>query len=117
LQQQLVSAEDALGEFTYLVCHDVGAPLRAIVNFSKMLKDKYDGQLDEKGSRYLAFITEGGEKAQAMLQALSQYSRLATGELSPAYVDCEMAVEQCRVSLRDKLNAAGARILMDPLPT
>lgn len=81
-----------------------------------MLSEKYADQIDEKGQRYLAFISEGGEKAQAMLDGLIQLSRLTTQGRPFTTTDCHQAVDQCQQALKETVNGCGARINVAPLP-
>lgn len=60
------------------ICHDVGAPTRHMVQFTKMLnEDVNDGALTEKHKRWLTFIHDGGQQIQEMLSALSVLARLS----------------------------------------
>jgi len=49
-------------EFAYIVSHDLSAPLRAMIEFSRMLKKEQTETLNEDGKQYLSLIIENGEK-------------------------------------------------------
>jgi len=110
LQRQLTTVRDEFKDFTYIVSHDLGAPLRAVVSFSKMLSEKYEGTLDEKGELYLKFVTRGGEKLQAMLSGLVDYSRVDTRKKPLEVVETAVLVGQCHAALKDKIIACKGSI-------
>jgi light-regulated signal transduction histidine kinase (bacteriophytochrome) len=62
----------------YGLTHDMGAPLRAVVQFSSLLTKRLEPKLDSKELYWLKLINENGEQAQQMLQSLLSYSRLTT---------------------------------------
>ncbi|WP_027859588.1 sensor histidine kinase [Marinobacterium jannaschii] len=67
---------DDLQKLVYGLSHDMGAPLRAVVQFSQLIGRRLDGRLDEKEQYWLALIQENGERAQQMIDALLVFSRL-----------------------------------------
>ena len=111
---QQVRAE--LMSFVYTVSHDLNAPLRAVVNFSRMLSEKYSDVLDERGQHYLAFIEDGGQKAQAMLNGLLQFSRLNTQSQEPVLVDCDSLIKSCVTMLHEDIEKQQATIEFSSLP-
>jgi len=113
LQEKLEATEDAFREFIYTVSHDLGAPLRAIVNFSKLIREKHSAGWDDTGHRYMDFVTEGGEKMQALLNGLVQYSRLNTQAKPLVPLETAAIVEQCRAVLKDKIAAANGSLTID----
>lgn len=113
MQVELEAVRGNFNSFVYTVSHDFGTPLRAVVSFSSLLHKDYGHLLDEKGKRYLEFITGGGEKAQAMMQGLLQYSRLYTRLKPPEVVDVPRLVDGCIAALKEKIAKNNARILVD----
>jgi light-regulated signal transduction histidine kinase (bacteriophytochrome) len=117
LKQQLLGLQNEFNDFIYTISHDLGTPLRAITNFSKLLKEKYAGTLDEKGELYLQFVIDGGEKLQTMLNGLVNYSRVNTQAKPPLPIEMSTLVGQCQGALHDKIVAAKAIICVkDKLP-
>ncbi len=67
-----------LTEFTYRVSHDFSAPLRAVTEFSRLIKEDYSDKLDKTGLQYLDLIVQAGDKMRAMLEGILIFSRLNT---------------------------------------
>ncbi len=109
--------KDEFDKFIYSISHDFSAPLRAVVNFSKLVKDGYEHALDDKGKYYLAFVVNGGEKAQSMLRGLLQYSRLHTRVHAFEPTEVSELIRRCQEALKEKIHTCAADIIIkDPLP-
>jgi light-regulated signal transduction histidine kinase (bacteriophytochrome) len=118
LQERVSAIETEFNDFIYTVSHDLGAPLRAVVNFSKLLDEKHIEMLDETARCYMAFVTEGGEKAQAMLTGLVNYSRLNTLAKPLISLETTAVIARCRKALKDKMAACkGSVLIHGTLPT
>lgn len=87
---------DALQEFVYAVSHDFGRPLRHIIAFGDLLREKHSAEFDEESSEWLAYLIRAGREADLMLERLAHYSRLATHELSTSKVDVRTCCEAMR---------------------
>ncbi|WP_444994663.1 sensor histidine kinase [Aliikangiella sp. IMCC44359] len=69
-------------QIIYGITHDMGAPLRSVIRFSELLQVRLNERLDDKEKYWLELIKTGGEKAQAMVDSLLVYSRLAKSDLT-----------------------------------
>lgn len=104
-------------EFAYVVSHDLGAPLRAVVEFSQLLQHEHGDVLTEESELYLAMILRNGRRAQEMLSGLLEYSRLNTVVMPLAETDCSMLAHECVQGLSGLIEGRQARITLGPLPT
>jgi light-regulated signal transduction histidine kinase (bacteriophytochrome) len=73
---ELATVNKELEAFSYSVSHDLRAPLRAIDGFSKMLLDKYGGELDEQACHYLNRVRTGSQKMSRLIDDLLDLSRI-----------------------------------------
>ena len=104
-------------QFAYTISHDLNAPLRGIVEFSKLLKAEAPESLNAEAKEYLALILESGEKMQAMMAGLLDYSRLNTMGKPPTRVNCTRILDDCQLVLRDKIQSSKAVLDVAALPT
>lgn len=116
LRHQTKAAQQELQHFVYSVSHDLQAPLRALVNFSHLLKRDYSGKMDDRAQHYLHFIIDGGEKAQAMLDGLLQYSRLSTQMKPLEPVDSGVTVGTVLQEMREVIERKQAKVTVETLP-
>lgn len=102
--------------FVYTLSHDLSGPIRSVVAFSELLVKHCGSQLDDKAKNYLSFIVDSGEKAQAMLAGLLEYSRLETRPAKFEIVDTRSVVNNCISSLGDIIKTKNAHIQIGELP-
>lgn len=116
LEQHARDSQDEYQKLLYTVSHDMAAPLRSIVAFSKLLKESAAEKLDEKELRYLSFMISGGEKAQSMFAGLLEHSRLVTRAGEHEMVDANNIVKECLAELQETIQKKGAVVQVDKLP-
>jgi len=112
------SAEEIAEEFrhyAYSVSHDLGSPVRAMVELSKLLADEHTNALNDEGKEYLALIIENGQRLQEMMEGLLQYSRL-NADTSFVKTDLNKVVEGCLGEMKSVIEASQARIEVAELP-
>ena len=86
---QLEAANKELESFSYSVSHDLRAPLRAVVGFSKLLLEDHAGQIDAEAVRKLNVIQSEAHRMGQLIDDLLAFSRL--GRKAMNVVDLDMA--------------------------
>ncbi|WP_439481043.1 sensor histidine kinase [Cyclobacterium plantarum] len=81
-------------EFVYAASHDLKEPLRMIRSFLKLLKKKHSQQLNEEGSKYLSYASDGVKRMQMMIADMLEYYRLNMNELTAEKVDISKLVDE-----------------------
>lgn len=112
---QAIAAE--FKDYAYSVSHDLSAPIRAMVEFSKLLTNEHADSLNEEGKEYLELIIENGQKMQAMMDGLLQYSRLNTMAKPFTKVSVARLLADIRVVMQPQITASKAVIELDELPS
>ena len=106
--------EDAgVQKMVYGISHDMGAPLRAVVQLSQMLKKRAADRLDERESYWLQLIEESGSHGQKMIEALLVYSRLTTHRKADNQFLVKDIVEQAVCKLSPQIEEVSASIKID----
>lgn len=67
---------DELRQLVYGLAHDLGAPLRAVTQFGHLLHERCADSLDERERYWLQLVEDNGRRAQDMVAALVDYTRL-----------------------------------------
>jgi light-regulated signal transduction histidine kinase (bacteriophytochrome) len=70
-----------------VISHDLREPLRAVRNFANLIRDRYSGNLDDKGRDFLGRIIRAAERLDRQLEDVLTLSRaqrlIAPNELVP----------------------------------
>jgi PAS domain S-box-containing protein len=94
-----VAAE--LESFSYSVSHDLQAPVRAVVGFTRALAEKHGAALDDEGRRLLALVHDEGVRMGALIDDLLAFARLARTPMRTEPVDMVLVVRDvCAEALR-----------------
>lgn len=89
-QFKSTSFKEELTSLSYSISHDLGAPLRAIDGFTKVLKERAAGELDEVSLKYMDMIIENAHTMRNMIDGMLTYSNVSMKELNPVYIDPAM---------------------------
>ncbi|MCC5647286.1 AAA family ATPase [Nostoc sp. CHAB 5824] len=113
---QLQTANKALEAFSYSVSHDLRAPLRAIVGFSRMMQEDYGEQLDSEANRYLKIVRESAKRMGELIDDLLNLSRLDRKEMSRQPVLPNDVIQQVLSDLAPDLKGRQIEFAIANLP-
>ena len=103
---QLTETNQALEAFTYSIAHDLRAPLRAMLGFSRALLEDYGANMDEAGQEFANRIVDSAKRMDDLIQDLLGYSRLSLEQIRLGPVKLEAALDevlkQCETQAREK---------------
>jgi K+-sensing histidine kinase KdpD len=94
----------------YVTSHDLREPLRAIENFSRIVNDRYQDRLDEKGQDFLRRVIQGAQRLNRLLDDILTLSRSQRMGVPVEEVDGETIVSEALKRLEGKINATNAWI-------
>ncbi len=73
---ELQAANKELEAFSYTVSHDLRAPVRAMIGFTRILSEEHASQLSDEAQRYLRRVVDNAEKMGNLVDDLLEFSRL-----------------------------------------
>jgi signal transduction histidine kinase len=106
-----------LEQFAYVASHDLQEPLRKIAGFCQLLERRYKGQLDDRADEYIAFVVDGAQRMQDLINDLLAFSRVGRTTTGFVEVDLDDAVDEAVANLRAAIEETEAQIDVAPLPT
>jgi two-component system, sensor histidine kinase and response regulator len=95
LQKNLVRLEamnKELESFSYSVSHDLRAPLRSLIGYSKMLEEDCRDKLNDEDIRTLDTITRNAHKMNKLIDDLLEFSKYGKKEMQKSEIDSEKLV-------------------------
>ncbi len=75
-EESLKSKNRELEKFSYVVSHDLKAPLRGIDGYSKLLLERHKDRLDSEGQRFLSAVRSAVSQMNELIEGLLAYSRM-----------------------------------------
>lgn len=112
---ELSRSNQELQEYSHVAAHDLKEPLRMVTSFMSLLKDRVQGQLDEKAEGYINFAIDAGVRMQRLIDDLLSYGRVGQGG-ERERVSLAIALQVALMNLKVGLEGANARITHDALP-
>ena len=105
-----------LEAFTYSVSHDLRAPLRAIVGFSRILVEEFSGGIDPEAQRLLNIVRNGALRMGELIDNLLAFSRIGRQPLSYSGIDMTALATSVTEDLKEPDSGTEARVTIRPLP-
>ncbi len=105
-----------LEQYMYVVSHDLQEPLRMVTSYMQLLSRRYHGRLDKDADQFIDFAVDGGQRMQALIKALLEYSRVGAREKSTKPVNTDKVLNQVLANLKVATEECNAVITRDLLP-
>ncbi len=116
--EELATAVEELGAFTYSVSHDLKAPLRAITGFANILTEECAPQFDENGRRLIGVITEHVEKMGQLIDGLLKLCHLGKQAMEVVDIDMTALVQSVCQEVKEGLSPdRSVEVVVKPLPS
>jgi len=113
---ELRRSNHALEQFAYVISHDLQEPLRMVAAYTQLLREAYEGKLDENADKYIGFASGGARRMQELINALLDYSRVTTRGDEPQLLALDGIVEEALENLGLAITESHAEIVREPLP-
>lgn len=113
---ELERSNDELSKFAYIASHDLREPLQTIMGYSDLLAKRYQGELDEKGQKFLTYILNSTENMNQLIVDLLMYSRLNTQAQPTEHFPFQKLWEDVTLSLQKSIEDTGATLTLDGMP-
>jgi two-component system NtrC family sensor kinase len=116
--EELTRSNDELRQFAFVASHDLQEPLRSVTSFCNLLKEEYQGRLDDEADNYIERIVQGAKRMKSLVVALLSYSRVTRDEQPPlGEVDMQEVARETIANLQSAVEESKAEISLGDLPT
>ncbi len=114
--RELQRSNEELGEFAYVISHDLQEPLRTVSSYLKLLGEQCEGELSDDAREFIWYAMDGAARMQRMIKALLQYCRVDTHGGEFVLTDCAKLLERALQDLSMTIAESNAVITHDALP-
>jgi signal transduction histidine kinase len=116
MMNDLRESNAAFQQLAYVAAHDLQEPLRTITNYLQLLEKRLGTGLDERGTKYMKGALDGAERLKKLIAALLLFARVDSKGNPMEVSNCEKIAHDVIASLSVRIQEAGARIEVAPLP-
>ncbi len=117
MEEALQRSHQELQQFAHTVSHDLKEPLRMVIKFMSLLRQRLNGQLDEVAEEYIWYAKDGAQRMQALIQSLLEYAQIEASPQEATVIDCDQLLDQVLFNLQVMVEETNAHITRAPLPT
>jgi signal transduction histidine kinase len=114
---ELERSNRELQDFANIASHDMQEPLRKILTFSELLRQRYDGAIDDRGREYLVRMEHSAERLHDLINEMLAYSRITTRAQAFEQVNLDDIVQRVLNDLDLQIEESGAHIEISALPS
>lgn len=113
-ESEIEAKNKDLQTLLYVTSHDLREPLRAILSFSKMVKDRYSERLDDKGQDLLVRIAKAAERMDALILNVLTLSRARQMPVPTETIPAEVLVDEVLSMMHNRILATDAMVHVEP---
>jgi len=117
LVRELRRSNEDLAQFSYVVSHDLQAPLRAVRSYTELLAKQSREKLDESANQFIDVIVNGARTMEQLIKDLLSFAQIGEGALNLTEVDMNAILAGVRVTLEPLIHEKSADVTSRQLPT
>ena len=100
-----------------MAAHDLREPLIGIAASAKILQRRYGESLDAQAHQFISRTLDTITRMDGLIQSLLSCSRLGSDPRNLEPTDCNVALAEALSNLKSVMEASGATVMSDSLPT
>jgi PAS domain S-box-containing protein len=108
-QEQIEEQNRDLGDFAYMVSHDLKAPIFTIKGMANALKEDYSEQLGDD-QQLVDYIIDGANRLERLVASVIEYSSISTKPIDETEVDLNTSVREVKADLGELIRSLDADI-------
>jgi signal transduction histidine kinase len=99
------------------ISHDLRAPVRALRGFTQLLEESLEGKLEGEAQHFMNRITQAADRMTRMLDDLYALLRMSASAETFPLTDCSVVLRDVLADVGSDVEAAGAVVTSDEMPT
>lgn len=114
--EELSRSNRMLEVFAAAATHELTSPLRRVAKFAQLLRSDHGLGLSEEASGFLDIVVDETDRMRRSVGAVIELVRLERIKIDLTSVDLSRTADMALGSLRERIDAVGARVDVAPLP-
>ncbi len=112
--KELETSNAELQQYAFIASHDLQEPLRKIITFSQILKERFTA--NKEASQYINRVITSSERMRTLINDLLDYSKLS---VTPEFIKTplNLVIQDTITDLEISIKEAGGKIVVDQLPS
>lgn len=111
---ELEKANEEMKAFSYAISHDLRAPLRAIIGFSKIIQEDYLNKVSPDVADLLKIVISSASKMGQQIDGLLQMNRLSTRPLQKEKISLSSLVADLKDVILSGVNREHYKFFIEP---
>ncbi len=112
---ELERSNQALQEFASIASHDMKEPLRKVISFGCLLREKHKDSLGDSGYDYLNRMIDAAQRMQSLLTSLLEYARVTMNPDPFKEVDLCDIIHEVLSDLEIRIKMCGGQVQIGEL--
>jgi len=108
--EKYIESNLQLQNFAFVASHDLQAPLTSVIAFSELLQQSTSDKFTETEKRFLSSILTSANNMQSLIQALLEFSKVDSEDLSLTQLSPEKLVREVLNDISVSLEQRGATV-------
>ena len=113
---RLEQSNQALQEFASIASHDMKEPLRKVLAFGNLLRQKHTDSLGQTGGDYLNRMLNATQRMQSLLTSLFEYSKVTMNPEPFREIDLNVIIREVLSDLEIRMKKVGGEVQVSKLP-
>jgi len=115
--EDLRKTNEDLKQFIYAASHDLQEPIRTIVTYTDLLRQRYGDKLGDDGDAFINYAVEGAQRLEALISGLREFWQSSERvEERRTVVDCNEVLKKVLLNLENAIEENKAVVTVDLLP-
>lgn len=110
--EQLTQSNKELEDFAWVAAHDLKEPVRTMGTYSKLLKQEYQGSLDEQAEQFLEFIHGSSITAMARIDDVLKFGAVRRERFEAHVVNLDDVLASVMQDLNSAIKESQAKLVI-----
>ncbi|RQV97400.1 GHKL domain-containing protein [bacterium] len=115
--EELARLNAELEQFFYIASHHLQEPIRSVISYSQLFKQKYESYLGDEADMYLTYMSDGALRIRDLVNDVRTFSQINTHGKPLTQVNCSELMDTVIALVRNIYKENTPLVTYESLPT